>query len=275
MHATNRPLKQLFHTVSEDNRVQPVLSIKLSDKSAGFSVTNKQGNLLYQLSYCSVNEWTDEEMDNFFSSYPELEEDYYQVLISYAFRKQILVPAGSYRKNDGGLLMSSLLGISGGSSVVSEAIPEWQLYNVYAVPDTVHDRLRRQFPKATFRHQQSLELRNTNAGVQHGSIQVDFATEDFSVLVVSQSKLLFSGSFEYVTPADVLYQLLRVCRYLSLSQQDVQLQLSGLIDSNSALYKELYLYFIHIEFREATWSAINEYPAHFFTSLNDLAQCAL
>lgn len=267
-------MKQLFHTATEGNRVQPVLSILLSDKMAGFSITNKQGTILYQLTYYSANEWTDEELDIFFSACPILEDDYYQVLISYAFRKQLLVPAGSYRKNDGGLLVSTLLGISGGSSVVSEAIPEWQLYNVYAVPDPVHDRLRRQFPKATFRHQQSLELRNTNAGVEGGCLQVDFATDDFSVLAVSQSKLLFSGNFEYTTPADVLYHLLHICGQFSFSQQDVRLQLSGLIDSNSALYKELFQYFIHISFRDAIWSGANEYPAHFFTSLNDLAQCA-
>ncbi len=268
-------MKQLFHTDSEGDRVQPVLSILLSDKMIGFSITNKQGNSLYQLAYCSVNEWTDEELDCFFSAYPVLEEEYYQVLISYSFRRQLIVPASSYRKNDGGLLISTLLGNSGSVSVVSEAIPEWQLYNVYAVPDIVHDRLRRQFPKATFRHQQSLELRNTNAGIEQGCLQVDFATDDFSVLAVSQSKLLFSGSCEYSSPADVLYYLLRVCHQFSLSQQDVQLQLSGLIDSNSALYKELYQYFIHISFRDAMWSGTNEYPAHFFTSLNDLAQCAL
>jgi hypothetical protein len=50
--------------------------------------------------------------------------------------------------------------------------------------------------------------------------------------------------------------------------------LSGLIDKQSALYKELYQYFINIEFSEAGWNmAGTEYPAHFFTSLNDLAQC--
>ena len=267
-------MKQLFHTVSESNRVQPVLSILISDKVAGYSITDKQVSSLYQLTYCSANEWTEEELDSFFAAYPILGEDYYQVLISYAFRKQLLVPAGSYRKNDGVLLMSTLLGISGGSSVVSEAIPEWQVYNVYTVPETVHDRMRRQFPKATFRHQQSLELRNSNAGVEGGCLQVDFTTDDFSVLAVSQSRLLFSGIYEYSSPADVLYQLLRICRQFSLTQQDVQLQLSGLIDSNSALYKELFQYFIHISFREAVWKSTNEYPAHFFTSLNDLAQCA-
>lgn len=268
-------MKQLFHTNSEGERVQPVLSILLSDKNIGFSITNKQGSSLYQLAYCSVNEWTDEELDCFFATYPMLEEAYYQVLIAYSFRKQLIVPASSYRKNDGGFLLSTLLGNCGSVSVVSEAIPEWQLYNVYAVPDIVHERLSRQFPKATFRHQQSLALRNTNAGLDQGCLQVDFTTDDFSVLAVSNNKLLFAGSFEYTSPADVLYYLLRVCQQYGLSQQDVQLQLSGLIDSNSALYKELYQYFIHISFRDAMWSDTREYPAHFFTSLNELAQCVL
>jgi hypothetical protein len=47
-----------------------------------------------------------------------------------------------------------------------------------------------------------------------------------------------------------------------------------MIDQQSALYKELYQYFLHIEFRNASWTIpADEYPAHFFTSLNELAQC--
>ncbi|HNA96743.1 MAG TPA: DUF3822 domain-containing protein, partial [Chitinophagaceae bacterium] len=60
----------------------------------------------------------------------------------------------------------------------------------------------------------------------------------------------------------------------SLSQQTVSVRLSGLIDKQSALYKDLYQYFREITFREAGWHTVEpEYPAHFFTSLNDLAPC--
>jgi hypothetical protein len=267
-------LKQLFHTETAAERIQPVLSVMLTDKTAIFAITDKAVEAVYKVAYCTVDEWTEEELASFFSSFPVLEDSFYQVLISYNFRKNLLVPAQSFRKNDGGLLLSALAGINGGTSVVSEAVPEWQLYNVYAVPDLVHDRMRRQFPKATFRHQQSLQLRNINAAADTGCIEVDFTTEDFTVMAVSQSRLLYAGYFQYSTPADVIYYLLRICQHYSFSQQQVSMRLSGLIDSDSALYKELRQYFINTTFKEASWNATGENPFHFFTSLNELAKCA-
>ena len=69
--------------------------------------------------------------------------------------------------------------------------------------------------------------------------------------------------------------ILKVCQENNLSQEQVKLSLSGLIEKQSVLFKELYQYFIHVEFRNAGWQLPgNEYPAHFFTSLNDLARCA-
>jgi len=106
------------------------------------------------------------------------------------------------------------------------------------------------------------------------SLVVDFRTNDFTVLASKGSLLLLTQTFAYSTPEDVLYYLLNTCRQFNLSQQELQLQLSGLIDKRSSLYNELYQYFIHIDFREAGWNLKNEYPAHFFTSLNDLATCA-
>jgi hypothetical protein len=92
--------------------------------------------------------------------------------------------------------------------------------------------------------------------------------------MAKDSKLILAQSFPYSTPEDVVYYLLKACQQFSLSQKEVSVHLSGLIDKQSSLFKELYQYFIHPEFREAGWNSGSEFPAHFFTSLNDLAQCA-
>jgi hypothetical protein len=111
------------------------------------------------------------------------------------------------------------------------------------------------------------------AATEEGNMYVDFRPDDFTVLLVKSSRLLLAQTYTYSTPEDVVYYLLKICAQLGLSQQELQLQVSGLIDSDSALYKELYQYFLNIEFRESGWQG-NEYPAHFFTTLNDLARCA-
>lgn len=274
MHPVKIRVKQLFHIENNIERIQPVLSIMFSDKYVVYTIADKEAGMLYLLNYCTVEEWSQDTLDDFFNAYPELGDNYYQVLISYHFHQSMLVPALSYRKSEGGTFLTGIFGAGDDNSVVSEAIPEWQLYNVYAVPDQVHDRLKKQFPKATFRHQVSLELRNTHAASAEGCLQLDFTTEYFTVLVLAQSKLLFSGRFEYTSPSDVLYYLIKICNVYSLDQQAAQLFISGLIDTDSALYKELHGYFIQIKFREAGWKNLPDYPSHYFTSINELAKCA-
>ncbi len=147
------------------------------------------------------------------------------------------------------------------------------MYNIYAVPAEIKDWVSRKFPTARFWHQYSLDVRNSIGVTEEGRLQVDFRKEEFVVIATNRNNILLTQTFEYTTPEDVLFYLLKICNQFSLSRERVELQLSGLVDKQSSLYKELYQYFINIKFRNAQWNTGVEYPAHFFTSLNDLAKC--
>ena len=63
-----------------------------------------------------------------------------------------------------------------------------------------------------------------------------------------------------------------------MSQSGIELQVAGLIEEESTLYKELYQYFLRVTFRTAPdWGVIvsgeNKYPAHYFATLNELVKC--
>jgi len=251
-----------------------VLSVRLGEKHGSFAITDKSGNELYQLFYCTTDEWNEKELTNFLTSYPALNNSFYQVQVAYDFPHSILHSSKEYEQEDAGLLLSSLGFNNGNANVITEPIAEWQLNNIYAVPKEIQEWVNRIFPVSKFRHQYSLEMKNINSVSAGGSMLVDFRKDDFTMLVTKGSEFLFAQTFDYSTPADVLYYLLKTCQQFSLSQKELQLQLSGLVDKQSSLYNELHQYFITIIFREANWNVSNEYPAHFFTSLNDLAKCA-
>ena len=93
-------------------------------------------------------------------------------------------------------------------------------------------------------------------------------------MAAANGKLLISQHYNYTGHEDVLYYLLRTCQQYGLSQEMITLKVSGLIDKQSALYKELYQYFIHLELRDPGWQLpSNDIPAHYFTSLKDLFLC--
>jgi hypothetical protein len=269
-------LKKLFHIQEgETANIQPVLSLRIGKGFAGFAVTNKVTNELHELAYCSTDGWDEAELSELFSSFPILNKPFYDIQVAWDYNRSTLVPSANYDYQNAAQLLNTLYGVAPGEITISEVIAEWQLQNVFSVPQQVHDWVREKFPTAKSRNQFSLSMRKINAGESEGVMLVDFRKNDFVLTVAKQSRFLLAQIFEYTTPEDVLYYLLKICKQFSFSQQGVQLELSGLIDKDSALYKELYQYFINISFREADWKGSNEYPAHFFTSLNDLAKCAL
>jgi Protein of unknown function (DUF3822) len=268
-------LRQLFHIengIIENG--QHVLSLRLGENHFSFVITNKSGSEIRQLAYCAIDEWSENELEGIFINYPSLKNSFYDVLVSYDLPQSVLVPSENYKSEDAGLIINIAGNKGSHVNIVSELVTGWQVYNVYAVAKEIQEWVIRKFPSARSRHQYSLAINNINA-VDSGSLAIDFRTAAFSVIIARSSNLLLAQSYEYSTPEDVLYYLLKICQQYSLSQQDVKLQLTGLIDKQSLLYRELNQYFINTDFREPNWNAGNEYPAHFFTSLNDLARCAL
>src|SRR6185295_4919111 len=100
------------------------------------------------------------------------------------------------------------------------------------------------------------------------------------VVTVSFRKLLLAKTFSYTSPEDVLYYLLKCCRQLNLSQQTVKISLAGLIEKDSAVYRELYKYFINLEFESLSadvklGESLSVHPEHYFSSISKLAACVL
>lgn len=269
MQPIQRDLKQLFDIKFETaGDEQQVLSIRLGEKHCCFVITNKTATSIYHLIYSSLDHWTEDEWKMLFESYPALNNSFYEVLVAFDFSESSLAPI-----NESYDFLKPLYGLNGDVSLISEAITGWQLNNVYAVSSALKEWINNKFPTARFWHQYTLGIRNSTSSLAAGEFQVDFRKDEFVIIAVASNKILLTQTYEYSNPEDVLFYLLKICNQFNLSTKDVQIHLSGLMDKNSSLYKELYQYFINIEFRDSTWNTGPDYPAHFFTSLNDLAKC--
>ncbi len=269
-------MKQLFHIEQPETgeEIQKQLLFNLGETHCSFAITNAEGNKLYKLLYYDTEE-NETALPALLEQHPELSNTFYKVLLSYDHPQSTLVPWSQFRHEEGLNLLRSLYGINGSSTVISESIAGWQLYNVFAVPASLHELVSKKYAAGQYWHQYSVAIKNIQAAESGGHLLIDFRKNDFTVVAAANGQLLLTQTFLYATPEDVLYYLLKTVQQLGLSQQEARLSLSGLIDKQSALYKELYQYFLHLEFREAGWVVENsDYPSHFFTSLNDLVKCA-
>lgn len=157
--------------------------------------------------------------------------------------------------------------------LIHEVVSDWELANIYAVPYELLNWVLTHFPSSKFWHAQSIQLKNAAKGMANGCIDLNVRDKNFSVTVTRHDQLLLAQTYCYSAPADVLFYLFKICEVFLLHQETVQLNISGLIDKQSVLYKTLYDYFLNITFKEALWQQAGEYPAHYFTLLNQVALC--
>ncbi len=263
----------------ELNSSQAVLLMEVGETHCCFAIIDYANQMMVQLGY-----YTAEEKDNgdilekILETHAELKQSFRQTIISYYVPENILIPSKFYHYEETQAMLQALYG-KGQNIAVSESIAEWQLYNAYHVPKTIHEFLSRWYSTGNFWHVYSVILKKGIKQSEGGNLVVDFKTDTFSVVAIKNNSLLLAQIFSYVKSEDVLYWLLKICKQFSLSQKEVKLILSGLIDKQSAVFKDLYQYFINIEFASIDNDIqlsgdFDEYPVHFFSSLYKLASCA-
>ena len=145
--------------------------------------------------------------------------------------------------------------------------------------DPFHSVISRRFSTGKFWNLNSVFLKNFSAERKNAML-IDFRGNEFSVIVFKDNLLQLVQTFTYSSSADVLYYLLKISQQLGTSQQEVKITLSGLIEKDSAIYRELYKYFIHLDFEILPGGiriaeTLNEYPDHYFSSICKLATCVL
>lgn len=194
-------------------------------------------------------------------------------IVCSAFAQALLVPTKFFAQE-----YSLLDAVYGGpaQAYFHDAVPEWQLANIYAMPASFTAAVQRSFSTVRFFHAYTPPIRLYNGYVADNQIVVHFTTQQFRVLLKKDSALQLAQTYAYKTPPDVVYYLLKICYEHGLSQADVHLVLSGLIEKASALFNEIQQYFSNVHFAHPPEMALpdDEHPHHFFTSLYNLALCA-
>ena len=275
-------MKQIYNIVKEGNGNEgdQVLSLRIGEKHLGFAISSghleqASKELLRLVWYAGEQTWN-LELEELYTAHPELRREFSKILIAYDHPQSVLVPPASYTGNDS-LLLELMYGVNGSHSILTQDITGWQLKNIFAVPSVVKEWATRHFPKGHFYHSYTIGVRLIDNTAMEGSLLIDFRNNDFVVLASKGNRLLMAQTFSYTTFDDVLYYLVKICTEFGFSQQQVKIAVTGLIEKESNLYRELVQYFLNIRFREPSWllpvKEEDNYPSHFFTSLNDLALC--
>lgn len=156
----------------------------------------------------------------------------------------------------------------------TDRISEWQMINAWSLPKSWLQKLLQKNSEAEIVHAYTPSLKVYNGFSVVDQIAIHFTPQEFRVLVKKDGAVQLAQMYSYATPLDVVYYLLKIVAAYEFAQSQVYLILSGLIEEDSALFKELQNYFIQIHFARPQFSLPeNNLPAHYFTSVYNLAAC--
>jgi uncharacterized protein DUF3822 len=274
-------LRQLFNITGNPaiDTASSVLMLELGEKHCCFAIAKRPNFEPVKLVYYETDEKGDGLLEEVKLRHQELNGAFGDVLVNYTFPQSMMIPPVYYDSENNRKMLNALYGEETEVSFLSEHLPEWQLYNVYEVPKPAHSWISMQYRSGKYWHHYSLVLKNFSADAGTDILYVDFKTGQFSVILIRSGQLHLTQTFIYSSTHDAVYYLLKICSEFSVSQKEVSIVLSGLIEEQSSLYKELYNYFIHIAFQQIPANIVlpqnfGEYPAYYFSSLFNLATCA-
>jgi hypothetical protein len=197
------------------------------------------------------------------------------VEIAFDMENLSMLPVAGYEEKKLQALHQSLFPFNNTAVFKTETMAEWQLQLGYTLPAILLQGCLSRFPGARVRHAFKLALDKAGQSGAAGKLLIDIGIDTFRVLLLKNNRLQLFQNYPYATPADVLYYILSVCEAQLVSPAEVSVVLTGLLEKDSALFKELWQYFAHIELREAEFMADDlPFPQHYFTTLNDLLLCA-
>ncbi|MEO8583642.1 MAG: DUF3822 family protein [Flavitalea sp.] len=205
-----------------------------------------------------------------------------RAIVIYNFPEANILPEEYVNEQLNTPLNKLFFGESDNGFLFNEKVRDWNLQNVYSVPKDIHSLFKEKFTGSSYWHFYSLLLGASKKEVVEkvNYIRVVFYHDKFIAAFFIGGQLQLIQTFNYQTPEDVAYYLLLICKQFNQKQQDVSLNISGLIDSQSALYTELFKYFEDLQedvvpLDMDTNDLLNELPAHYFSPLLKMSVCGL
>lgn len=269
-------MNSIFKIGTETIPVAGLLAIQAGKSHFSYCLTDRTGNELYQLNYFSIKEWNDDTIKNLLVELPPITTDIQKVEFAFETEEFTLFPVAGFQEDKLYAAHNALHPFTENCVFRKDSLAEWQLYIGYCLPSLLMNALLNRYPEVRVRHFLKLILQQAGQSGMQGKLVVSIRPNYFFAVLLRNNRLQFAKQFYYETPADILYYFLKMCEDQLITPHEVRVELTGLVDQDSALYRELGQYFAQLEFRNANWKTEDSsFPSHYFTQLNDLAQCAL
>lgn len=271
-------------TWAQEDLLNSILVVEISEKLVGYVVYNKEQKLLLGLRQYHLDitpeRTTVQALNEIVANDSLLQQNWKETVFVYNFADSSLLPDKYFDIGMNKSFTELLFGNAFKGQILSEKIPDWDVYNVYRIHREIHSILKQRFSGGRYWHYYSILLSafDRQKEMPDSLLHCVFYPEKFVVALFKGKNLQLLQTYQYETPEDVSYFLLKIRNQLSDADQNVKLTVCGLIEKQSALFTELMKYFQDIECDRIpesieTKGMLEEYPEHYFAPLLKIAAC--
>ena len=133
--------------------------------------------------------------------------------------------------------------------IAYDEIESYEMVNVYVPFVNINNFIYDLFGEFEYKHNGTVlieALLNTHTNGKEPICYVHVSEQQMDITVLSQKKLLFYNSFQFITKEDFLYYLLFTLEQLGLDPATVKLRLFGAVDEGDEIYGICYEYIQHL-----------------------------
>lgn len=269
---------------AQDELLDSILLIEVSEKLIGYVVYNKEQRQLLGLRQyhldISAEKSTAQALSEIIANDALLQQHWKEAIIVYNFPDSSLLPDKYFDIGMNKSITELLFGNAFKGLILSEKIPAWDVYNIYRVHREIHGLLQQKFSGGRYWHYYSILLLaiDKETDMPGSLLQCIFYPEKFVVAFFKGKHLQLLQTYQYETPEDVSYFLLKICRQFDATQENLKLIVAGLIEQQSTLFTELLKYFQDIECDQIpgtiqTKALLQNFPEHYFSPILKMAIC--
>jgi len=257
-----------------------ILACEISDESFAYAIKNVEQNMYVALAVYQFEKGTDRNdygnvLQEVIQAQPLLSGNFKKVYVVYSYAESVLIPFALYSSLENENVINLVHGdIQNHTSIHTDLITESGVYNAYRVAAPVHHAFQSIFPGAVNMHQYSVLLKQPR--LNEDKLSVIFYPQRIVLKLDKQGQTELVNSFCYQAAEDVSYILLNTCTQFNV--ENIPVEVSGLIDKDSALYKEIYKYFETVDFASLPAGSnfveeITQQPAHYFSHIFAIDSC--
>lgn len=257
-----------------------ILVCEISNESFSYTIKNEEQNRYVALVVFQFATATDSSdygniLHELIQTQPLLSGNFKRVYIVYSFAESVLIPFALYSSLENENVINLVHGdIQNDTSILTDLVTESGVYNAYRIASPILKVFKSIFPESVNMHQYSVLLKQSLS--KEDKLNIIFYPQRIVVKLNKKGRTELISSFCYNTAEDVSYILLNTCK--QFDAENIPVELSGLIEKDSALYKEIYKYFETVNFALLPESfkyaeEIIQQPSHYFSHIFATDSC--